>query len=130
MAEVALVAEWRRSFRHFRHSATYHFYISREVSAVFSFHLSVFRFTKECLNTSFDTSKKNNNIKTHPANPMTRRVKIFRFYTNSSDMPWITIRIVSASMNLSYSRLLIENLMFLEIHPSSLGVFTKHVPCP
>ena len=42
------------------------FFISREVSAVFSFHLSVFRFTKERLNTSIDTSKKNNNIKTHP----------------------------------------------------------------
>ena len=83
---------------------------------------------KERLKPSIDTSKKN--IKTHPANPMTRRVKIFRFYTNSSDMPWITIRIVSASMNRSYSRLLIENLMFLEIHPSSLGVLTKHVPCP
>ena len=85
---------------------------------------------KERFNTSIDTSKKNNNIKTHPANPMTCRVKIFRFYTNSIDMPWITIRIVSASMNRSYSRLLMENLMFLEIHPSSLRVLTKHVPCP
>ena len=33
----------------------------------FSFHFSVFRFTKEHLNVSIDTSKKNNNIKTHPA---------------------------------------------------------------
>ena len=44
-------------------SDTCRFYISREVSAVFSFHLSVFRFTKERLNTSIDTSKKNNYIK-------------------------------------------------------------------
>ena len=32
----------------------------------FSFHLSVFRFTKERLNTSIDTSKMNNNIKNSP----------------------------------------------------------------
>ena len=56
-------------------SDTCRFYISREVSAVFSFHLSVFRFTKERLNTSIDTNKKNDNIKTHPANQMTCRVK-------------------------------------------------------
>ena len=30
------------------------------------FFISVFIFTKECLNTSIDTSTKNNNIKTHP----------------------------------------------------------------
>ena len=34
-----------------------------KVSAVFRIHLSVFRFTKERLNTSIDTSKKNNYIK-------------------------------------------------------------------
>jgi hypothetical protein len=34
MAEVALVAEWRRSFRHFRHSATCRFYILCTVIAV------------------------------------------------------------------------------------------------
>ena len=51
-------------------SDTCRFYISREVSSVFSFHLSVFRFTKERLK----TSEKNNNIKTHPANQMTCRV--------------------------------------------------------
>ena len=34
--------------------------------SVFRFHLSVFRFTKERLNVSIDTSKKNDNIKTHP----------------------------------------------------------------
>ena len=39
------------------------FLYSREVSAVFSFHLSVFRFTKERLKTSIDTNKKNNYIK-------------------------------------------------------------------
>ena len=55
-------------------SETCRFYISREVSAVFSFHLSVFRFTKECLNTSIDTSKKRF-IKTHPANQLTCRVR-------------------------------------------------------
>ena len=31
---------------------------------------------KERLNTSIDTSKKNDNIKTHPANPMTCRVRM------------------------------------------------------
>ena len=36
------------------------------LSVDFSFHLSVFRFTRERLN----TSKKNNNIKTHPASSM------------------------------------------------------------
>ena len=41
----------------------------------FSFHHSVFRFTKERLNTSIDTSKKNNHIKTHPANLPTCRVR-------------------------------------------------------
>ena len=53
-------------------SDTCRFDISREVSAVFSFHLSVFRFTKERLNTS---KKYSNIIKTHPANPTTCRVR-------------------------------------------------------
>jgi hypothetical protein len=64
MAEVALVAEWRRSFRHFRHSATCRFYIEF-VFLWFSF----FRFQrdteplpKERCNTSIDMSEKNNDI--------------------------------------------------------------------
>ena len=44
-------------------SDTCRFYISREVSAVFRIHLFVCSFTKERLNTSIDTSKKNNYIK-------------------------------------------------------------------
>ena len=53
-----------------------------KVSAVFRIHLPVFSFQrdseplpKERLNTSIDTSKKNINKKTHPANQMTCRVK-------------------------------------------------------
>ena len=60
-----VLSVWNRQNRQFRHMS---FLYSREVSAVFSFHLSVFRFTKERLNTSIDTSKKN--IKTHPANAL------------------------------------------------------------
>ena len=46
MAEVALVAEWRRSFRHFRHSATCRFYIEFVFLwfSVFRFQLSLFTF--------------------------------------------------------------------------------------
>lgn len=58
-------------------SDTYRFYISRE--GFIGFQFSPFRFTKERLNTSIDTSKKNNHIKTHPANPMTCRVRIDMF---------------------------------------------------
>ena len=61
MAEVALVAEWRRRFRHFRHSATCRFYILCAVSAVFSFHLSVFssqRDSEPLLKEHLNTCKK------------------------------------------------------------------------
>ena len=47
-------------------SDTCRFYILCAVSAVFSFHLSVLRFTKERLNTSIDTSKKNDKLKFTP----------------------------------------------------------------
>ena len=50
----------------------------------FSFPFLPFRFLfplpKERLNTSIETSKKNNNIKTHPANPMTCRVRNLCLY--------------------------------------------------
>jgi hypothetical protein len=45
MAEVTLLAEWRRSFRHFRHSATCRFYILCAVSTV----IAVFKTAKTAI---------------------------------------------------------------------------------
>ena len=44
-------------------------------------------FPKECLKSSIDTCKKNNYIKTHPANPMTCRVR--NSYCTSFVLSWL-----------------------------------------